>query len=81
MITSLIQFKKFNISGAGNQPNTPLRSVQVQLQTGIQQAVDSYHSIYKVLLACDLDGEWKTCFKKLNAADVCSSEENITLAP
>ena len=40
MITGLVQFKKLNISGAGNKPNTRMRTLYNRLQLRIQRAAD-----------------------------------------
>lgn len=70
MISSLIQFKKFNISGAGNKPNTRLRTVLNRLQASIQHSASTYQTAYNTLLTLDPDGEWRTQFRKLDTADI-----------
>ncbi len=70
MITGLIQFKKLNISGAGNKPNTRMRVLYDRLQTRIQQAASTYRNAYKALHTLDPGGSWKTRFRKLDAVDI-----------
>lgn len=69
-ITGLIQFKKLNISGAGNKPNTRLRTILNRLQNRIQQSADMYRSAYEALLILQPNGDWKTKFQKLYPTDI-----------
>lgn len=70
MITGLVQFKKLNISGAGNKPNTRMRTLYNRLQLQIQRAADRYRAARDALLALDPNGTWQDRFRKLNPADI-----------
>jgi hypothetical protein len=70
MITGLIQFKKFNISGAGNKPNTRFRTIVNRLQNRIQRAADVYRTAYNALLILQPDGDWKIRFRSLQPNDI-----------
>ena len=70
MITGLVQFKKLNISGAGNKPNTRMRTLYNRLQLRIQCAADRYRAARDALVVLDPSGAWKDRFRKLNTADI-----------
>ncbi len=70
MITGLTQFKKDNISGAGNKPNTHFRTVLNHLQTRIQLTADTYRTAYKALHILQPEGHWKTMFQNLHSDDI-----------
>lgn len=70
MITGLVQFKKLNISGAGNRPNTRMRTLYNRLQLRIQRAADRYRTARDALLVLDPNGLWQEKFRKLNTADI-----------
>ena len=70
MITGLYQFKKLNISGAGNKPNTKMQTLYNRLQARIKCAADCYHATRSTLLALNPDGSWKDKYKKLNTEDI-----------
>ncbi len=69
-ITGLVQFKKLNISGAGNKPNTRYRAIHDRLQNRIQRSADTYCTAYEALLVLQPDGDWKTQFQKLLPTDI-----------
>ena len=55
-ITSLTQFKKFNICGAGNKPNTRMRMLYNRWRSKITQAAERYHAAYAALLLLRPEG-------------------------
>lgn len=69
-VTGLVQFKKFNISGAGNKPNTRLRTLLNRIQYRIQRAANAYRTAYEALLILQPGGEWTTQFRKLHLEDI-----------
>lgn len=73
-LSGLIRFKKFNISGAGNKPNTRFRTVVNRLQNRIQQAADTYRAAYNTLSLLQPEGEWKKRFQVLHAEDIRGPE-------
>jgi len=62
MITGLVQFKKLNILGAGNRPNTRMRTLYNRLQLQIQRAADRYRTARDALLVLDPNGLWQEKF-------------------
>jgi len=70
MITGLVQFKKLNISGAGNRPNTRMRTLYNRLQLRIQRAAERYRTARDALLVLNPDGPWQEKFRKLHTADI-----------
>jgi len=70
MVTGLVQFKKLNISGAGNKPNTRMRTLYNRLQLQIQRAADQYRAARDALLVLDPNGTWRDRFRKLNPTDI-----------
>ncbi|KAG6808040.1 hypothetical protein H0H92_005612 [Tricholoma furcatifolium] len=59
ILTGLYQFKKFNVSGTGNRPNTR-----------IDRFAAKYRSAYKALSYLDPSGPWKIRFQKLEPGDI-----------
>lgn len=71
MITGLLHFRKHNISGAGNRPNTRFRSVVNHIQSRINHAVSMYRIAYKALQSLNPDGtSWMAKFQELKPNDI-----------
>ncbi len=70
MVTGLVQFKKLNISGAGNAPNTRMCTLYDSIQGCIQRAANVYQTAYTALLAPEPNGTWKSRFQELKAEDI-----------
>ncbi|KIL55654.1 hypothetical protein M378DRAFT_17763, partial [Amanita muscaria Koide BX008] len=70
MITGLTQFKKLNISGAGNKPNTRMRTVYNQLQNRIQRAAARYRDAWAAVAKGEVDGPWCKRFRRLEPSDI-----------
>ncbi|KAF9470194.1 hypothetical protein BDN70DRAFT_821649, partial [Pholiota conissans] len=70
MITGLTQFKKLNISGAGNKANTRMRTLYDRLQARIQRAANRYRAARDALQQLEPDGIWSAQFHLLNANDI-----------
>lgn len=70
-ITSLTQFKKFNICGAGNKPNTRMRTLYNRWRSKISQAAERYRAAYAALLLLRPGGgEWSNRLQKLDPSDI-----------
>ena len=70
VIQGLWQFKKLNVSGTGNRPNTRMLDSHSRFETKLQRVVNRYNIAYTALLALDSDGCWKERFKELKPSDV-----------
>ncbi|EDR06772.1 uncharacterized protein LACBIDRAFT_299636 [Laccaria bicolor S238N-H82] len=70
IIQGLWQFKKLNVSGTGNHPNTRMLGTYSRIEYKLQRAANRYRVAYTVLLALDPDGAWKERLKELKPADL-----------
>ena len=72
IISGLWQFKKVNISGTGNQPNTRMRSLFNRFNHRMRQSVLRYRAARSALLAANLgEGQnWEDRLKDLKDSDV-----------
>jgi hypothetical protein len=70
-ITGLNQFKKFNISGAGNKPNTRMRMLYNRVMNKIHRAAERYRTARAALLVLHPEGgDWSNRLRKLDQADI-----------
>ena len=71
IISGLWQFKKINISGTGNQPNTRMRSLFNRFNHRMRQSVLRYRAARSALLAANLKRQdWDDRLKDLKDSDV-----------
>ena len=71
IISGLWQFKKVNISGTGNQPNTRMRSLFNRFNHRMRQSVLRYRAARSALLTANLEGDqWEDRLKDLKDSDV-----------
>jgi hypothetical protein len=71
IISGLWQFKKVNISGTGNGPNTRMRSLYNRFNHRMRQSVLRYRTARSALLAANLEGQnWEDRLKDLKDSDV-----------
>jgi hypothetical protein len=71
IISGLWQFKKVNISGTGNRPNTRMRSLFNRFNNRMKQSVLRYRTARSVLLAVNSGGQnWEDRLKDLKDNDV-----------
>ena len=71
IISSLWLFKKVNISGTGNHPNTRMRSLFNHFNHRMQQSVPRYWAARSALLAANLERQdWEDRLKDLKDSDV-----------
>ena len=71
ILTGYTQFKKLNVTGTGNKPNTRMCSLYNQMQLRVDRAAERYRSAYAALHSLDqiLAGtgdDWKDRFHPLS---------------
>ncbi|PPR06471.1 hypothetical protein CVT24_002571 [Panaeolus cyanescens] len=66
----LKDFKKANISGTGNRPNTRSAAIFKQVQEKQGLLVDRYRRARSALLVLDPDGKWAAKFRELKDEDL-----------
>ena len=70
-IYGLWQFKKVNISGTGNQPNTCMHSLLNHFNHCMRQSVLCYCTAHSALIAANSGQEWENRLPDLKDSDVC----------
>ena len=70
IIQGLWVFKKYNVSGTGNNPNTRMLDMYHRLEHKLQHAANRYRVAYAALLALDPNGSWKECLQELKPVDI-----------
>jgi hypothetical protein len=70
VITGLWQFKKLNLSGEGNKPNTRVRTTHNRLQAKIQHFAARYQAARLALSQLDPEGAWQGWFLELKDMDI-----------
>lgn len=70
IIQGLWQFKKINISGTGNRPNTRVLSTYTKLARKVTRAAHKYRTAHSALHVLDPDGNWKDELKELRQEDI-----------
>ena len=65
IIQGLWQFKRINVSGTGNRPNTRMLTLYNRINHKIECAAQKYWTARLALMVLDPDGVWKDCLKKL----------------
>ena len=63
-------FKKANLSGTRNKPNTRMLNSYKQMNCRLQCAIHCYCTAYAALVALNLNGSWTEHLKVLNPADI-----------
>jgi hypothetical protein len=76
IISGFWQFKKVNVSGTGNQPNTRRCTLFNRLRHRTQGSVLCYRAAHSALLAADPEGKWQDRLKSLNDTDVRGPGKN-----
>ena len=77
VIQGLWQFKKLNVSGTGNRPNTWMLDSHSRFQTKLQRTANRYHVAYTALMALDPNGQWKEQLKELKPSDIRGDQAEI----
>lgn len=70
LLYSVYQFKKLNVSGTGNKPNTRICSIFERVNVKIQWQVARYRVAYGILLTLDPQGLWTLRLCELADTDV-----------
>ncbi|KAJ2911563.1 hypothetical protein MD484_g8853, partial [Candolleomyces efflorescens] len=70
ILTGLVQFKKLNLSGQGNKPNTRVRSLYNRIQAKIAKADMRYQTARGALCVLDPNGSWRQRLQVLHPADI-----------
>jgi len=70
VIQGLWQFKKLNVSGTGNRPNTRMLDSYSRFESKLQRAANRYRVAYTALLSLNPDGSWKERLKVLKPTDL-----------
>ena len=70
IIQGLWQFKKINVSGTGNRPNTRILSTYKRLSHKITRYAQKYRTARNALLLLDPDGDWREELKELRQEDI-----------
>ena len=61
IVQGLWQFKKINVSGTGNRPNTKMLTLYKRINHKIERAAQKYRTARSALLLLDPTGTWKDC--------------------
>ncbi|KAH6905400.1 hypothetical protein BKA70DRAFT_1373172 [Coprinopsis sp. MPI-PUGE-AT-0042] len=72
LITGLWTFKKLNLSGQGNWPNTRIRAIHTRMISKTDRLADRYRAAYSALLLLETDpnATWRSRFQHLAQKDV-----------
>ncbi|RXW12428.1 hypothetical protein EST38_g13424 [Candolleomyces aberdarensis] len=70
ILTGLVQFKKLNLAGQGNKPNTRVRSLYNRIQTKVTKAEMRYHVARAALVTLDPNGAWSSRLHILKPDDI-----------
>jgi hypothetical protein len=70
IISSLWQFKKLNVDGTGNKPQTRMRTLYNRFNLRTQRCAARYCKARNVLLAHNPEGEWKGRLQELKNEDI-----------
>jgi hypothetical protein len=70
IIQGLWQFKRINVSGTGNKPNTRMLVLYKRLESKTNRATQKYRVAYAALKVLDPNGSWRTRLKVLADKDV-----------
>lgn len=70
VIQGLWQFKKLNVSGTGNRPNTRMLNLYTRFETKLQHAANRYNVAYTALKALVPNGRWRERMKELKPSDL-----------
>jgi len=70
VMQGLWQFKKLNMSGTSNRPNTRMLTLHKQMQQKVMRIADRYRRARAALVVLDPEGDWCTCLKELKNEDI-----------
>jgi len=70
VIQGLWQFKKLNVSGTGNKPNTQVITLYKRFDNKTKRFSQRYQTAWQALHILDPDGSWSTRLKELKDIDI-----------
>ena len=70
VIQGLWQFKRLNVSGTGNRPNTRMLNLYKRFNGKTERAAAKYHSAQNALAVLDPGGLWSERLRELNKKDI-----------
>ena len=70
VIQGLWQFKKLNVSGTGNKPNTRLITLYKRFDNKTKRFSQKYRTAWQALHILDPGGSWSTCLRELKDVDI-----------
>ena len=70
IIQGMWHFKRLNVSGTGNRPNTRMLSLYQRFNNKTDRAAQKYRVTWRVLSVLDPNGSWSRRLKELKAKDV-----------
>lgn len=70
IITGLWHFKKLNVAGTGNKPNTRMRSLYNRFNNKTQRCAARYRAAYAALMSLDPHGTWRERLRVLHKKDI-----------
>jgi len=70
IVQGLWQFKKLNVTGTGNRPNTKMLTLYNRISHKIEHAAHRYRTARSALLVLDPEGDWKERLKELRREDI-----------
>jgi len=76
VIQGLWQFKRLNVSGTGNRPNTRMLTLYTHFNNKTLQAAEAYWSAWHALCILDPNGSWAEHLKELKPSDISGPGRN-----
>ena len=70
IIQGLWQFKRLNVSGTGNRPNTRMLTLYTRFNNKTLRAAEAYRSAWRALCILDPNGSWAQRLKELKPSDI-----------
>ena len=70
IIKGLWQFKKMNVAGTGNKPNTRMQTLYKRFNNKTLRYAERYRAARRALVTLDPSGLWSERLRQLNAEDI-----------
>ena len=70
IIQGLWQFKRLNVSGTGNKPNTRMIMLHKNFENKTKRAAEEYRTAWRALRILDPNGSWSIRLKELKDEDI-----------
>ena len=65
ILKGISEFKRLNVSGTGNKPNTRIRALYTKFQRKQHRLAERYRAAFRALLTLDPTGNWQVTFREL----------------